>query len=101
MQCYSKIEVWYKVSGDRILLGETSSNKRTDVISLWVSLPFDTTSSQNEGYELTLVDDDGKQIGAKKVTPENAEIVLGKRQKLELTQMVNEFACLNSYALTT
>ncbi|WP_375750113.1 hypothetical protein [Vibrio sp. HN007] len=96
MQCYSKIEVWYQVSGDRILLGETSSNKKIDVISLWVGLPFDISASQNEGYELTLVDDDGKQIGAKKVTQENAELVLGKCQELELTQMVNEFACFNS-----
>ncbi|WED20597.1 hypothetical protein L3Q72_08010 [Vibrio sp. JC009] len=91
MQNNSKIEVWYKVSGDHVLLGETSSSKKMDVISLWVSLPFDTESSELAGYELTLVDDDGRKIGSKKVTQEHAEIVLGKQQDLEFSQLLQEF----------
>ncbi len=38
MLCQSKIEVWYEVSGERILLGETNKSTSMDVISLWVDL---------------------------------------------------------------
>lgn len=97
MQSHSKIEVWYKVSGDRIFLGETSSNKKMDVISLWVSVHFDVSAAENEGYELTLIDDGGCQIGRKKVSQVDAESILAKGQELELFQQLNTSAFSESY----
>lgn len=89
MLCHSKIEVWYKVSGERILLGETCSSKTMDVISLWVDLPFDLGSSSHQGYRISLFDDDGRHIGDKSVSQINAEKVLNNGLVNEMCQKIN------------
>jgi hypothetical protein len=102
MQSHSKIEVWYKVSGDRIFLGETSSSSKMDVISLWVGVHFDVNASENEGYELTLIDDGGCHIGKKQVSQADAESILGKGQELDLLQHINISTYSNpQYGLAT
>ncbi|WP_407702345.1 hypothetical protein [Vibrio algarum] len=90
MLSQSKIEVWYKVSGQRILLGETCSTGQKDVISLWVDLPRDQGSSENEGYRLSLFDDDGRHIADKRVSQSNAEDILNHRPVIDMCQVVNQ-----------
>ncbi|WP_331275672.1 hypothetical protein [Vibrio sp. VB16] len=90
MLSQSKIEVWYKVSGQRILLGETCSTRQKDVISLWVDLPNDQRSSKNEGYRLSLFDDDGRHIADKSVSQSYAESILSHRPILDVCQAVNQ-----------
>lgn len=90
MLCQSKIEVWYKVSGERILLGETCSSRTMDVISLWVDLPFDIGSPNNQGYRLSLFDDDGRHIGDKSVSQISAEKVLENPLTTDTCQVVNQ-----------
>lgn len=91
MLCHSKIEVWYKVSGERILLGETCCSKTCDVISMWVDLPFDLGSSSNQGYGVSLFDDDGRCIGDKSVLQIHAERVLTTAVTTDMFQSVNHF----------
>jgi hypothetical protein len=90
MLSQSKIEVWYKVSGERILLGETCSTSSRDVISLWVDLPYDQGSLKNQGYRLSLFDDDGRHIADKRVTQSAAEKLLEQRPVLDICQAVNQ-----------
>jgi len=91
MLSQSKIEVWYKVSGERILLGETCSTKNRNVISLWVDLPNDQRSSQHQGYRLSLFDDDGRHIADKQVSQSAAEKLLEQRAETDVCQSVNQF----------
>ncbi|PJC88025.1 30S ribosomal protein S6 modification protein [Vibrio sp. HA2012] len=90
MLSQSRIEVWYKVARERILLGETCSSDKMDVINLWVSLPHDSGSPDQQGYHLSLFDDDGRCIGEKPVTLSNAEAVLKRRPKFEQLYSVNQ-----------
>ncbi len=76
MLSQSKIEVWYKVSGERVLLGERCSNGNMDVISLWVDLPYDPGSLKNSGYRVSLFDDDGRHIADKRISQSDADNVL-------------------------
>lgn len=91
MLSQSKIEVWYKVSGDGVLLGETCSSKERDVISLWVDLPFDLGSSENQGYQLSLFDDGGRHIADKPVSQSHAEQLLGQDDTVNICQAINQF----------
>ncbi|GLO61075.1 hypothetical protein MACH09_15830 [Vibrio sp. MACH09] len=91
MLCQSKIEVWYEVSGERILLGETNKSTSMDVISLWVDLPFDLGSSSTQGYRVSLFDDGGRCIGDKSISQTNAEKVLKNGVAIEMCQGINQF----------
>ncbi|GEM_PF-834414 len=90
MLCQSKIEVWYKVSGERILLGETFSSSTMDVISLWVDLHRDLGSSSTQGYRVSLFDDDGRHIADKSIAQVDAERVLTKRPLADMCQAINQ-----------
>ena len=90
MLSQSRIEVWYKVAGERILLGETYSSNKMDVINLWVALPIDNSSSNEQGYYLSLFDDDGRCIGEKHVTLSDAEAVLERKPMFEPLYSVNQ-----------
>ena len=90
MLSQSKIEVWYKVAGDRILLGETFSSNKLDVISLWVDLKSDQRSSVSSGYWVSLFDDDGRHIADKSISAFDAERLLLHNERLDVHQVVNQ-----------
>ncbi|PWI34791.1 30S ribosomal protein S6 modification protein [Vibrio albus] len=94
MLSQSRIEVWYKVAGERILLGETCSSDKMDVINLWVSLPHDNGSPEQQGYYLSLFADDGRCIGEKPVTLSDAESVLERQPKYEPIHSSEQLAFL-------
>lgn len=96
----SKIGIWYRVSGQGILLGERYSTRKEDVISLWVNYPFDTKSSRYEGYRISLYDDDGRCIAEKRVTQNDAETLLMQNSCDELKMTINElsYPAINSLA---
>ncbi|WP_413284565.1 hypothetical protein [Vibrio sp. MA40-2] len=97
MLSQSKIEVWYKVAGDRILLGETFSSNKLDVISLWVDLQSDQGSSASSGYRVSLFDDDGRHIADKGISVVDAERLLEQNEQLDVYQVINQLSfCIES-----
>ncbi|MDV7102863.1 hypothetical protein R3X26_00410 [Vibrio sp. TH_r3] len=98
MLSQSKIEVWYKVAGDRILLGETFSSNKLDVISLWVDLHSDQRSSTSSGYRVSLFDDGGRHIADKGISALDAERLLEHNEPSDVYQVVNQLSfCVESY----
>ncbi len=92
MLSQSKIEIWYDVSGERIHLGETHSTSKFDVISLWVGVPYDASSSKHQGYRMSLFDDGGRNIAEKRVSASDAESLLSRYADSPLHQAVNQLA---------
>jgi hypothetical protein len=90
MLSQSRIEVWYKVAGERILLGETCSSDKMDVINLWVSLPHGNASPEQQGYYLSLFADDGRCIGEKSATLSDAEAVLKRQPESKPLYSINQ-----------
>ncbi len=99
MLSQSKIEVWYDVSGDRIHLGETCSTPDFDVISLWVGVPFDASSSEHQGYMMSLFDDGGRNIGVKRISAHSAESILSQYVDSPLHQTINQLAFADNQSI--
>ncbi len=69
----AKILVWYKVAGQKVILGEALSHHYQDVISLWVKTPFESSNESHRlaeecGYQVSLFDDGGREIAQKSVS---------------------------------
>lgn len=72
----SKIIVWYKVASQKVVLGETLSNDSFDVVSLWRKTPQMEEHSAYQGFQLSLFDDDGREIAHKAVSMDIADEIL-------------------------
>ncbi len=70
------IKVWYRVSGDKVLLGEAHSEHVNDLVSTWLAAPLADNDTPNGGYLMSLFDDDGKPIGEKDISSKTAEYLL-------------------------
>lgn len=80
MQNHSRIEVWYRVGTEQVLLGEVEHSDQINLFSMWRSVqilgtPISSEASAN--YTLKLFDDDGQEIGRKVVSEKDAEAILG------------------------
>jgi len=71
----SKIIVWYEVASQKVILGEAISGNG-DVVSLWRHAPVEDNSISYQGYRLSLLDDDGREIGYKSVSMGTADEIL-------------------------
>lgn len=96
MQNHSRIEVWYRVGTEQVLLGEVDHSDQINLFSLWRSVQVFATSevSNNNNYTLKLFDDDGHLAGRKDVSEKDAESILGNHH-----WMVRQ--CRNLFTQTT
>ncbi|USD66372.1 hypothetical protein [Vibrio sp. SCSIO 43136] len=70
------IKVWYGVSGEKVLLGESHSGKSSDLVSMWVKIPTSGLETPHGGYRMSLFDDDGHMMGDKPISRNDAEFLL-------------------------
>ncbi|GLQ74123.1 30S ribosomal protein S6 modification protein [Vibrio penaeicida] len=84
----SMIKVWYRVSGEKVLLGEAHSEHVSDLVSTWLAAPIADNDTPNGGYRMSLFDDDGKSIGEKDISFKTAEYLLGKYANLSRSECV-------------
>ncbi|MGD8112234.1 hypothetical protein ACQEXU_01670 [Vibrio sp. TRT 21S02] len=77
----SKIQVQYQVSSQKVVLGEALSSEFFDVISMWRRAPELGSRMSNQGYRLSLFDDDGREIAAKPVSMLTADEFLSGIKK--------------------
>jgi len=76
------IKVWYRVSGEKVLLGEAHSDHINDLVAMWLTIPPEQRDTPNGGYRMSLFDDDGKAIGEKEISVRTAELLLSKYANL-------------------
>lgn len=77
----SKIIVWYKIASQKVILGEALVNHSQDMTSLWRRAPSEEPEKRGYGYQLSLFDDDGREVANKPVSVTTAESLLfGKTQ---------------------
>ncbi|MGF1742402.1 hypothetical protein L4C34_15220 [Vibrio profundum] len=69
----SKILVWYRVASQKVLLGETLNSDGQDVVSLWHQVPPESNHVSFNGYRLSLLDDDGREIADKPISVMTAD----------------------------
>ncbi|GEA59927.1 hypothetical protein [Vibrio comitans] len=83
MQNQSRIEIWYKVGTDQVLLGEVDHSDQINLLAMWRSVSIlnraniNNRVQQTANYRLKLFDDDGHLMGSKDVSENDAETVLG------------------------
>ncbi|RJX65788.1 30S ribosomal protein S6 modification protein [Vibrio sinensis] len=72
----SRIQVWYQIASQKVILGEALSSERLNVLSLWRTLPHERSAIAHMGYRLSLFDDDGREIGDKSVSTSTVDSFL-------------------------
>lgn len=73
---HSKIQVWYQVASQKVVLGEAVNKDCLDVITTWLNAPEAIQSADCLGYRLSLFDDDGREIADKPVSMLTADELL-------------------------
>ncbi|WP_261815348.1 hypothetical protein [Vibrio gallicus] len=82
MRNYARVEVWFQVGTEQVLLGEVGHKGQANLLALWRGvrevLAGISASQQvvNPHYTLALFDDDGHMIGRKCVSEKDAEKLL-------------------------
>ncbi|CAM2836250.1 hypothetical protein [Vibrio rarus] len=86
MQNQSRVEIWYSMGTNKVLLGEVQHSDQVDLLALWRSVSMLNTlttgdrrepGKENTGsYRIKLLDDGGQQIGSKEVSEDDAEKIL-------------------------
>lgn len=77
----SKIIVWYKIASQKVILGEAFVHHSQDMTSLWRHAPSEEPLKVGYGYQLSLFDDDGREVANKSVSVSTADSLLfGKKQ---------------------
>ncbi|MGC9423822.1 MULTISPECIES: 30S ribosomal protein S6 modification protein [Vibrio] len=79
----SKIIVWYKIASQKIILGEVLVNQSQDMTSLWRRAPSEDPLKLGYGYQLSLFDDDGREVANKSVSVTTADRLLFGTNKPE------------------
>lgn len=82
MLTQTMIKVWYRVSGNKVLLGEAHSDHINDLTAMWLATPPEQQDTPNGGYRMSLFDDGGKAIGEKEISVRTAELLLSKYANL-------------------
>lgn len=97
MQKHSRIEVWYKVGTEEVLLGEIDHSDQINLLSMWrsVAISYHLNPPQDSHFRLKLYDDDGHLMARKYVSEEDAETVLGNNHWM-VRQYRNGFRKPNS-----
>ncbi|OBT13482.1 hypothetical protein A9264_07405 [Vibrio sp. UCD-FRSSP16_10] len=105
MHNQSRIEVWYNVGTEQILLGEVEHSDQINLLALWRSISIFNPGvlSQQEvthpiesaSYQLKLFGDDGNLMGNKQVCELDAESVLGHHHWM-VCQSRNQFSDADS-----
>lgn len=75
---HSKIQVWYQVASQKVVLGEAVNNDCLDVITTWIKAPEAQHCGECQGYRLSLFDDDGREIADKPVSMITADKLLSQ-----------------------
>ncbi|MEZ9418485.1 hypothetical protein AB4229_01310 [Vibrio breoganii] len=98
MQNQSRIEIWYKVGTDQVLLGEVDHSDQINLLAMWRSVSIFNRANLNNNrvqqtanYRLKLFDDDGHLMGSKDVSENDAETVLGNNHWM-VRQSRNRFS---------
>ncbi|CCN72848.1 hypothetical protein [Vibrio nigripulchritudo] len=86
------IKVWYRVSGEKVLLGEAHSQHVSDLVSTWLEAPRADNDTPNGGYRMSLFDDGGKPIGEKDISSKTAEYLLKKYAGLSSSECIQDAA---------
>jgi hypothetical protein len=71
----SKIRVFYQVANEQIMLGEALSKKCGDLALIWLKAPGEELVSE-DGFRISLYDDDGRRIADKSVSMGTADSIL-------------------------
>lgn len=76
MRQQSKIKVLYQIASQQVVLGEMLSSTTSDIVSQWLHVPCALGHVSDQGYRLSLFDDDGRHIGDKAVSVDTADLIL-------------------------